>query len=116
MLKPLPELVADARRHLRCVDAQTAHTEIHGNDGIIFDVREAVEVAHLTAPRSVNIPRGVLEMKVPEICPDPERPIYLHCASGGRATFAAEQLQRLGYNRVSVITCNVETVKAVQEA
>ena len=39
-----------------------------------------------------------------------ERPIYLHCATGGRATLAAEQLQRIGYNKVTVISCKAENV------
>ena len=49
-------------------------------------------------------------MKLVEIEKDAERPIYLHCATGGRATLAAEQLQRIGYNKVTVISCKAENV------
>lgn len=116
MLKTVPELVTEARAALRCVDANTAMAEIAENKGIILDVREMVEVANLAAPQSVNIPRGILEMKVAELIPDENRPVYLHCASGGRATLAAQQLVKMGYQQVSVVTCAANTVKEAQEA
>jgi len=52
----------------------------------------------------------MLEMKLLEIEKDPERPIYLHCASSLRATLAAEQLARMGYTNVNVITCRMEEI------
>ena len=116
MLKTVPELVAEARVGLRCVDANTAMTEVGQNQGTIVDVREPVEVANLTAPMSVNIPRGILEMKITEAIPDENHPIYLHCASGGRATLAAHQLIKMGYQQVTVVTCPAGTVKEAQEA
>ena len=36
--------------------------------------------------------------------------IYLHCASGGRAALAAEQLQRIGYKNVKAISCGHDEV------
>ena len=115
MLKTVPELVAEARAELRCVDAAKAHDEMKENDGTIIDVRELVEVNNLAAPRSVHIPRGILEMKIAEVIPDENHPIYLHCATGGRATLAAQQLQNMGYTRVSVVTCPINTIKELQE-
>jgi rhodanese-related sulfurtransferase len=49
-------------------------------------------------------------MKVTQLVPDPNSTIYLHCATGGRATFAAKQLVELGYLNVVVITCPAATV------
>ena len=115
MLKTVPELVAEARAGLRCVDAATALGEIKENDGAIIDVRELVEVNNLAAPQSVHIPRGILEMKIADVIPDENHPIYLHCASGGRATLAAQQLENMGYTQVSVVTCPINTVKELQE-
>jgi phage shock protein E len=63
------------------------------NDGSIVDVRELVEVNNLAAPQSLHIPGGILEMKIAEVIPEENHPIYLHCASGGRATLAAQQLR-----------------------
>ncbi|TDG15389.1 rhodanese-like domain-containing protein [Seongchinamella unica] len=110
MLKTVPEIVAEARTELRCVDAETAMTEVNENQGTIVDVRELIEVEQLNAPHSLNIPRGILEMKITELVPDENHPLYLHCATGGRATLAAEQLKRLGYQNVSVITCPIDNV------
>ena len=115
MLKTVPELVAEARAGLRCVDAATALSEMKENGGTIVDVRELVEVKDLAAPQSVHIPRGILEMKITEVIPDENHAIYLHCATGGRATLAARQLQDMGYTGVTVVTCPVNTIKELQE-
>lgn len=114
MLKSVPELVAEARAHLRCVDAKTAMQEMQDNGGTIVDVRELVEVNNLAAPGSVHIPRGILEMKIGEVIPDEDHPLYLHCATGGRATLAAQQLVKMGYTRVTVVTCPIDTVREAQ--
>jgi rhodanese-related sulfurtransferase len=100
---------------MRCLDAATALREIKENDGTIVDVRELVEVYDLAAPRSVHIPRGILEMKIAELIPDENHAIYLHCATGGRATLAAQQLQNMGYTRVTVVTCPINTIRELQE-
>ncbi len=115
MLKTLPEIVAEARDHLRCLDAATAIGELKANHGTIIDVREPVEVSATPTPHSVNIPRGILEVKVTEAVPEADHPIYVHCASGGRAVMAAEQLHRMGYTNVSVITCPIDTVRNYQQ-
>lgn len=115
MLKTVPEIVAEARVGLRCVDAATAHNEMKNNGGTIIDVRELVEVHNLTAPRSLHIPRGILEMKIAEVVPEENHPLYVHCASGGRATLAAQQLVKMGYTQVSVVTCPINVVKELQE-
>ena len=116
MLTTLPELIASARAELHCLDAKTAMQELQQTVGTIIDVREPMELEASPAPQSINIPRGVLEMKVLDLIPEAEHPIYLHCATGARATLAAEQLKRLGYTRVTVITCPVEIIRQHQQA
>lgn len=54
-------------------------------------------------------------MKILEIEQDPERPIYLHCASSLRAALAAEQLSRIGYTNVSVISCKMDEVHKMHQ-
>lgn len=116
MLVPIPELIAQARQQLRCLTADAALAEQAKNNGIVIDVREPGEVAQKPAPNSINIPRGVLEMKLSTSHPDPSQTIYIHCASGARATLAAEQLKRVGYSDVTVITCPIDTVCETQQA
>lgn len=115
MLIAFPELVAQVRADLRCLSAEQAMAEIQSNGGILIDVRETAEVQANPAPLSVSLPRGILELKVQEFVSDPGHPVYVHCATGGRATMAAEQLQRLGFQRVTVITCPIATLCEQQE-
>jgi rhodanese-related sulfurtransferase len=110
MLKPLTELIAEVSPNIRLVDAKTAHEEIRANNGVLVDVREPPEVEQKPSSATLSVPRGVLEVRLPELVTDPERPIYLHCATGGRARLSAEQLQRIGYRNVSAITCGIDTV------
>lgn len=114
MLRPIPEIINEARQELRCLSAEEAFAEQSHNQGLIIDVREPAEVAEKPAPNSVNIPRGVLEMKLSDSHPDPSQTLYIHCASGARATLAAEQLRRLGYSNVTVITCAIDDVRKGQ--
>lgn len=114
MLMSLPELVASACKNVRRMDAESAYKEGKSSSGIFIDVREPGEAAKLGIPSSTNIPRGVLEMKIGELSGDPEAAIYLHCATGGRAALAAEQLQRLGYSNVTAISCALDVIEKVE--
>lgn len=111
MLKTIPELLHEAASKVRCISAESAASERNENKGLLIDVREPAE--HLTkgAAGAINIPRGLVEMKLMEIEKDPMRPIYLHCATSARAILAAEQLARVGYRNVSVITCDMDTIQ-----
>ena len=110
MLKTIPDLVQEIRPSIRCVTAEQAKQEMTNNGGIMIDVREPMEVAEHPTPGAINIPRGVLEMKVSELHPHEETRLYIHCATGARATLSAEQLMRIGYQQVSVITCDIESI------
>ena len=111
----VPELVKLASKGVRRIDANTAFKECRTNDGIIIDVREPGEVSTSPTKANVNIPRGVLEMKISELCNTPDKAIYLHCATGGRATLAAEQLLRIGYTNVNAISCDIEKIRNLQD-
>lgn len=111
MLLPVADLIKEVKQNIRCIDAQTAVAERAQNKGLLIDVREPSE--HLAKPAygAINIPRGLLEMKLMELEKDPSKAIYLHCASSARAALGAEQLKRVGYENVSVITCNMDEIQ-----
>jgi phage shock protein E len=111
MLKTMPELLHDAAQNIRRVTALSASIERSANKGLLIDVREPTEHLAKSAAGAINIPRGLLEMKLMEIEKDPKRPIYLHCATSARAILSAEQLARVGYTNVSVITCNMDEIQ-----
>ena len=110
MLKTIPELIKLASAHVEKIDANQAKQQIALNNGLLIDVREPAEHAVKNAVGAINIPRGVLEMKLIEIEKNVDRAIYLHCATGGRAILAAEQLKRLGYTNVTAISCKSDDV------
>ena len=110
MLTSIPDLMKIITPNQRRIEAEQAKQELEQNHGLLIDVREPAEHATKAATGAINIPRGLLEMKLMEIEKDPARPIYLHCASGARATLSAEALTRVGYENVTVITCKADTI------
>jgi rhodanese-related sulfurtransferase len=110
MLITISDLLNTIIPHQRRIDAAQAKIELAENHGLLIDVREPSEHATLSATGAINLPRGTLEMKLLEIEKDASRPIYMHCASGARATLCAEALTRVGYENVTVITCNANQV------
>jgi rhodanese-related sulfurtransferase len=103
-------LLQQASENVQLITAKNAAQDMGQNNGLLVDVREPAEHAASPAIGAINIPRGVLEMKMLEIEKDSKRPIYLHCASSLRAILAAEQLGRIGYTKVSVITCKMDEI------
>ncbi|WP_133471758.1 rhodanese-like domain-containing protein [Paraglaciecola marina] len=111
MLKGIADLIFEVKQNIRCIDAKTAAEERAENSGLLIDVREPAEHQAFPAEGAINIPRGLLEMKMMELEKDPTRAIYLHCATSARAALAAEQLQRVGYENVTVITCKMDEIQ-----
>jgi phage shock protein E len=113
MLKTIPEVIAKARESLNTITAADAAVKCKCDNGIIIDVREPAEFNEKSASGAINIPRGLLEMKMLQMHPNEDLAIFIHCATGARATFAAEQLKRVGYKNVWVITCMLDDVCCV---
>ncbi|GAC32846.1 rhodanese-like domain-containing protein [Paraglaciecola polaris] len=104
MLKTIPQLMSEINPDILCLDCEAAASQRRQDNGLLVDVREPSEYAEASVPGALNFPRGLLEMKMLAHQSDESSPIYLHCASAVRAKLAAEQLMRIGYNKVYVIT------------
>lgn len=116
MLLSIAELARQAAPSIRMLCPRSAFQECLDNPGaIIIDVREPHESQQQPVPGSINIPRGLLEVALPQQIDNPNQTLYLHCASGMRATLAAEQLLRQGYTRVSVIQASVDDLCATRD-
>lgn len=115
MLQSIPDLIKEIRADQRCITAEQAIVELANGEGVFIDVRETAEVEEKPATASTHIPRGILEMKMSMQFPDHELPIYIHCATGARATLAAEQLKRLGYTNISVVTCSIDDICSIEK-
>ena len=101
---PVSELISRAKAEIRCISAEEAAQRIRTESGLILlDVREPEEHAKDSISASVNIPRGLLEMKIKDVCSNPDQPILIHCAGGGRAALATKSLKDMGYTAVSSI-------------
>ncbi len=117
MLKTVPELVKEIRQTTQTISAIKAYLLAKKEESLFIDVREPLEVDNSPVAGSINLPRGILEMNIAKISSDEDSLIFLHCATGGRATFAAEQLTRLGYKHVWAITCpHNDVCKAQQQS
>ncbi len=113
MLKNIPEMVAESRKLLNTITAENAAIKCKAENGVMIDVREPEEFSQKSAKGIINIPRGLIEMKMLQVYPDENLPIFIHCATGARATFAAEQLKRVGYKNIWIITCPIEHICSI---
>ena len=69
--------------------------------GIIIDVRSEAEFKEGHLPKALNIPLDRLGEEIARRAPDKNRPILLHCLSGGRSGIGRSILKRHGYLNVS---------------
>ncbi|MDO9414378.1 MAG: rhodanese-like domain-containing protein [Pseudolabrys sp.] len=80
---------------------------VEKGDAVLIDIRDSAELATTgKAHGSVHIPRGSMEFKADLSSPTAEKslafdkPVILHCASGGRAALAGKLLKEMGYSTV----------------
>ena len=114
MLKTADDLIREAQQRIECVDVQTAKKIYDENpDAVILDVRESENAAESKLKDSINISRGLVEMKLPRQFPHPNTLILTHCGGGGRASLTAKTLRQMGYDRVYAITAPYDEIKKV---
>jgi len=72
---------------------------MNNEDGQVLDVRDEADFAkgHLINAR--NIPLGQMEKRIGELAKFKEKPVIVHCESGGRAGAALEVLKKNGFTR-----------------
>jgi len=114
MIKTAGDLIAEAQTQINCVDAISAKSLYQNSvNAVIIDVREAQNAENSKLKDSINISRGLIEMKIAKHCPDSETLILTHCGGGGRASLAALTLQKMGYTNVHAITATFEEIKEI---
>jgi len=101
-MKTWKDLVGEAKKGVKLLQVKEVKEKFDaGEDFILIDVREPEEHQKGRIPKSVLVPRGVLEMTVEQEIKDPKRQLILHCAGGGRSAVAAESLKKMGYENVA---------------
>ena len=114
MIKTAGELISEAQTQIDCVDAISAKSLYQNSvNAVIIDVREAHNAENSKLKDSINISRGLIEMKIAKHCPDSETLILTHCGGGGRASLAALTLQKMGYTNVHAITATFNEIKEI---
>lgn len=86
------------------------------NEMLLIDVRERNEFALLHIPKSINVPRGILEQScewnydetLPELARGRERNIVLICRSGKRSVLAADAMLKMGFTNVLSLKLGVK--------
>ena len=101
------QMLAEANAAVPRIDAAAAQALIAQRGALLLDIRDAPELEKMgRAEGSHHIPRGMLEFRADPASPfhDPalrkDRPVVLHCASGGRAALAGKLLRDMGYAEV----------------
>ena len=95
------DILAEAKKQVPEVDAQSASRLIEDEDVRLVDVREKYEWDEGHIPGASHIPRGYLELRVENAIPDKSSPVLLYCAGGVRSVLAARTLQDMGYENVT---------------
>jgi len=95
-------LVEDAKRRVR----ETSATELKqrlddGGSFHLIDVREAEEWAAGHLPQARHLCKGILERDIETAIPDFEAEIVLYCGGGFRSALSADNMQKMGYRRVT---------------
>ena len=103
------DLISVAPSGVSTVDMEGFKQVVDNPDGaLILDVREESEYAAGHIPGAAHLPRGLIESGIWPLVGFPneidfERPIYVQCVSGNRASLAAKTLKDLGFSNVTAV-------------
>lgn len=112
-MKSSQQLVNEAKTRIVEASVQELASAMQDHHAILIDVREPDEYVQGHIDRSVNYPRGLLEMRIhqhPSVGANCDamaaleqlsaKPIYLMCRSGARSALAADSLKNMGFSKV----------------
>jgi rhodanese-related sulfurtransferase len=112
MAKGLEDLIREARSTAREASPKEARPLID-EGALVFDVREPTEFGKGRIAGSRNLPRGLLELRAAadspgadsELVDQRDKDVFVYCTKSpsARSLLAAQTLEMLGYEKVSVI-------------
>ena len=100
MPKSFMDLIHEAKTRIKEIDVPAAAGAIASGSVSIVDVREPDEFRQGHLEGAFNIPRGVAEMGIPQMIPDPRTRIICYCAGGNRSALVADNLKMMGYENI----------------
>ena len=96
------KIVEESKARVHEVDVDSVKARIdRGEKFLLIDVREESEFAKDHLPNSVHLGKGIIERDIEAAVPDPNTPMILYCGGGFRSALAADNLQKMGYTKVS---------------
>ncbi|MBV9121815.1 MAG: sulfurtransferase [Planctomycetes bacterium] len=96
------KLVEDAKSRIHEVTVDEVKARLdRGEPFHLVDVREDNEWAKGHVPGAVHLGKGVIERDIEERLPDTAAEIVLYCGGGFRSALAADNLNKMGYTKVS---------------
>ena len=99
---PFRRLVNTTKQHIQEIDIAAVKQKIEANTPyLLIDVREKDEWDKGHIVSAVHLSKGIIERDINEIAENFETPIILYCGGGSRSALAADNLQKMGYKRVS---------------
>ena|SRR5687767_8356213 len=93
------KLVDDAKTRTKQLSVAETQKRMKESANLI-DVREDNEWDAGHAKGAIHLGRGVIERDIVGKFPDKNAELILYCGGGFRSTLAADNLQKMGYNKV----------------
>lgn len=95
-------LVEAAKARIRETDVETVKARLDAGESLhLIDVREDREWSKGHVPGASHMGRGILERDIETRFPALDTELILYCGGGYRSALAADNLQRMGYSKVS---------------
>ena len=93
------KLVDDAKTHIK--EVSVSETQQRMKEGAnLIDIREDNEWDAGHAKDAIHLGRGIIERDIVGKFPDKNTELILYCGGGFRAALSADNLQKMGYNKV----------------
>ena len=108
------QLIATTKKQVKTIDMATFKAAYDKQGlGLIVDVREPAEYADGFIPGAVNVPRGLIELRIWPYVGFPDKTdmnsqLTLYCGSGARCVLAAKSLQDLGFTNVTAVDMRID--------
>lgn len=94
-------LVNDAKARIQQIDISGyRQLKAAGERHTVVDVREESEWAAGHAAGALHLSKGVIERDIEKTIPDKSGTVVLYCGGGFRSALVADNLQKMGYEKV----------------
>ncbi len=95
------KLAETSRKHVKETTIAIVKEQLDQNHSFfLIDVREDSEWSQGHLPKAIHLSKGIIERDIEKTIPDVNAEIVLYCGGGFRSALAAENLQKMGYNKV----------------